>query len=176
MNTKLTDLIKEYPSIIPVSLCEDIVCAYERSPSREMRSERLAHFEQVWMRIDPELYKLQLIVYNYVATCIQDYMLDLQHTSMFPPNFDYEPFKIKKYKEGDYFNRHVDVSSAENMRRFLSVSVYLTDNGGTSFFDDYVVGGSAGSVLIFPPLWMFPHSAVVNGGGKYFLNTYLTYK
>lgn len=85
----------------------------------------------------------------------------------------------------DHFSDHVDVVDKETCKRFLSFLVYLntTDGGETEFFTSISGSGNikiqpvAGTVVVFPPLWTYPHKAhPTNSGEKYILSTYLQYR
>ena len=57
---------------------------------------------------------------------------------------------------------------------------YLNDveEGGSTEFTEFelAIQPKAGSLLIFPPFWMFPHKGnLLKTGKKYLLSTYLHY-
>ena len=56
---------------------------------------------------------------------------------------------------------------------------YLNDveNGGETEFLNVSIKPKAGTLVVFPPLWMFPHKGNAPiSGSKYLLSTYLHYK
>jgi hypothetical protein len=56
---------------------------------------------------------------------------------------------------------------------------YLNDveTGGETVFKDLIIQPKKGTLLIFPPLWMFPHKGNAPiGESKYIMSTYLHYK
>lgn len=64
-------------------------------------------------------------------------------------------------------------------RRFLSFFWYLNDvdQGGETVFDDLIIQPKTGRMVVFPPLWMFPHKGCIPiSNEKYLLSTYLHYK
>lgn len=98
----------------------------------------------------------------------------------FPQKHAFEQFRIKRYltDNDDRFDTHVDVTDYESARRFLSFFWYLNDveAGGETQFSELTIQPKMGSMVIFPPLWMFPHRGnrpVSNT--KYLLSTYLHY-
>ena len=98
----------------------------------------------------------------------------------FPEKHAFEQFRIKKYRSDneDRFDTHVDVTDYETARRFLSFFWYLNsvDEGGETVFDELTIKPKMGSMVIFPPLWMFPHRGNKPiSGEKYLLSTYLHY-
>lgn len=93
-------------------------------------------------------------------------------------NFDFEGSNIKKYVGGssDVYKRHADVSSLDPSDRFLAMLFYLNDEfegGETIFYPECVIKPKKGSVVVFPPYWMFPHEGTpVLKGEKYIMSNY----
>ena len=79
----------------------------------------------------------------------------------------------------DHFPPHVDVTNAEESRRFLTAILYLNDpGGGETVFPglDLQVMPAPGRMVIFPPLWLFPHAGLPpRDRPKYILHRYLWY-
>lgn len=109
----------------------------------------------------------------------------IQMGSQWPKTFGYEQFRMKRYLPNgrDQFSFHTDVGSYASARRFLSFLWYLNDvaEGGmtkfaysptdTPFFEIKPVQGR---VLMFPPLWTYPHwGEKVISGPKYCVSGYL---
>ena len=99
---------------------------------------------------------------------------------VFPEKNSYEQFHIKKYEIGgnDRFETHVDVTDSTSCFRFLSFLWYLNDVeiGGETVFTELKIKPKKGNLLIFPPLWMFPHKGNPPvSGPKYIMSTYLHY-
>jgi hypothetical protein len=100
---------------------------------------------------------------------------------VFPESHAFEQFRLKKYNNDghDQFDVHVDVQDYASARRYLAFLWYLNDvqEGGDTVFKDFIVHPQRGRVLIFPPLWMFPHKGEPPiSGPKYILSGYLHYK
>jgi hypothetical protein len=56
---------------------------------------------------------------------------------------------------------------------------YLNDveEGGETVFEGFIIKPKIGSMLVFPPLWLFPHRGNPPiSNTKYILSTYLHYK
>ena len=53
----------------------------------------------------------------------------------------------------------------------------VVDGGETEFAElDLKIQPEAGALIMFPPIWMFPHKGhLLNSGKKYLLSTYLLY-
>ena len=100
---------------------------------------------------------------------------------VFPVEHAFEEYRIKKYNADgvDEFDTHVDVMDHESSRRYLSFMFYLNDveEGGKTRFQDLVITPEQGSLVVFPPLWMYPHRGECPiSNPKYILTTYLHYK
>ena len=90
---------------------------------------------------------------------------------------------MKKYDADldDRFEQHIDVGDHDSARRFLVLFFYLNDveEGGETTFPrlDLKIKPKRGSVLIFPPMWMYPHAGEQPvSNDKYIVGTYLHYK
>ena len=105
---------------------------------------------------------------------------------MFPENHGWEQFRMKRYTPcQDEFKFHVDVQDYASARRFLVAFYYLNDVevGGETMFmhtkdsqPKMVVKPKAGRLIVFPPLWTYPHlGAMPISGAKYIVGTYLHY-
>ena len=99
-----------------------------------------------------------------------------------PVDFGFEELRIKRYiaKDKDCFDTHVEAWNSNDAKRFLNMMWYLNDveDGGSTEFTEFEleIQPKAGSLLIFPPFWMFPHKGnLLKTGKKYLLSTYLHY-
>lgn len=105
---------------------------------------------------------------------------DFVDSRVFPESHAFEQFRIKKYEpDVDRFDTHVDVQDYSSARRFLAYLWYLNDvpKGGETVFEGLTIRPKQGTLIMFPPLWMFPHrgnSPIETS--KYILTTYLHYK
>ncbi len=106
-------------------------------------------------------------------------MSDTDH-QLFP--YLLEGFKIKRYEAepSGMFPPHVDVTHQGSMHRMLAVLWYLNDvaEGGETWFGklDVRVAPRQGRLLMFPPIWMYPHAGMAPvSGRKYIVGTYLSY-
>tara|TARA_Y100001970_G_C13866158_1_gene666627 strand:+ start:66 stop:608 length:543 start_codon:yes stop_codon:yes gene_type:complete len=96
---------------------------------------------------------------KYVKKYRKDCKID---NNQWPSSFGLEPFRMKRYlPDGQNFPPHVDVNTKQNCTRFLAFFLYLTDNKeGSTIFTNHNVKSSCskGSLLIFPPNWLYLHS------------------
>jgi prolyl 4-hydroxylase len=98
-----------------------------------------------------------------------------------PPHIAFEHLRVKRYLPNgrDEFPPHVDVMDQRSARRFLTGMIYLNaPAGGETVFPhlDLSITPETGKLLVFPPLWLFPHAGLPpRSRSKYILQTYLCY-
>ena len=177
-NLTLQSYIKVYDDVFTAQECEELITSFETGEQEFIDEDKCPQFHQV--TLDSEL---STQVVHKLIPRIQDYVdtIDLADY-MFPTKYSYEMVRIKKYRvdHGDQFSDHVDVNDYESSRRFLSFIVYLNDveEGGETYFTQLrkKVRPKCGRLVIFPPLWMFPHRGNETiSNTKYILSTYLHY-
>lgn len=166
---ELSNLVKVYKNAFTKEHCKSLIDIYE--------SEAIKSFETAVMKFDqctlsnnnlPTMSAVQIFL-NYFNQ--YDRWLQSNKQNHLPPIQEIEQLRIKKYPIDGYFKEHIDAADRQSSRRFLSAFVYLNDSGGTKFFNRRI-NAEAGTMVIFPPQWMFPHTGLVGNKEKYFLSTY----
>ena len=100
---------------------------------------------------------------------------------MFPEQFAFEAFRLKRYMPNDVdeFDDHVDVGNHSSARRFLVFFLYLNDNeGGHTDFPNYNISVQpvTGNMVMFPPMWTNLHAGRKPiDKPKYIIGSYLHY-
>ena len=171
------DLIRTY-RVLPESFCDGLTDWFEASPSFHVkRDDRYKHFTEV--NVNDKEPNLIIPCQNYLLTALDRYREDLPEYSQFLEPRALEEFRIKRYlTDQDEFRNHVDVGDKKSCKRQLAFLFYLNDNfdGGQTKFQDRLISPSKGDILVFPPMWMFPHSGLpVTRGVKYIMSSYLHY-
>ena len=178
---KLHDFVREYQEALPLSVCKDLIDTFESSPHQEVVDNDYKPFftelnvtrnYQEWYKplVDHTLHILDMYRFTH-----KDY------TDYFQGKLGMEEFRIKRYNSetGEQFDTHVDACTKESSKRYLSFLFYLNDDftgGETVFHPDKTVTPKAGSVLVFPPTWQYPHAGLpLITGTKYILSTYLNF-
>ena len=123
----------------------------------------------------------QCEVYNeYRKRAAGDFLLPIEGCG-------FEGIRMKKYAPNDYdqFGWHADVGDVRSARRSLAMFTYLNDveEGGETLFDVGLPDGKfltiipkCGRMVIFPPMWMFPHKGNKPvSGPKYIVSQYTHY-
>ena len=86
-------------------------------------------------------------------------------------------YDLLRYKTGGFYREHVD--NAPDLLRTVAMSINLNDDyvgGEMAFFGNKIhVRGGAGSVIVFPANFMYPHQILdVTEGTRYSIVTWLT--
>ena len=173
----LSDLIHVYPEAVSADNCNDIIEAVNSIPNAgKLYDNDLYKFEQVNInQTIPELANEFASVVagyatNYFKTLGVDRYIGLQ---------SFEEVRVKKYIKGDgEFRPHIDVDNLDSAKRYLVAILYLNDNNGVTDFPalGLSVPPKAGTLVMFPPMWMFPHSGTrPTDRDKYIMMTSLTY-
>ena len=187
--TDLRHFIRTYDNAIAPALCARIVALFEgapqhqRGPRGRQVGERDPRGQFNWVQLNtvdsPAFGEIDAHIVQQVNGLVRSYAADTGY-QLFP--YGFEDFLIKRYRASDeeQFPPHVDVSNANTMHRMLAVLLYLNDVplGGETYFGrlDVRVAPKAGRLLLFPPVWLYPHAGLPpQRGEKYILGTYLTY-
>ena len=183
MAIKLIDLIHVHENAIDKDTCQLLIDVFEKNKNNHERVDknRTPNFTQFNLTEHSNDNKE---LHNLVISKTLEYRkmyYDFIHERCFPKKNSFEQFRIKKYKNdgNDEFDSHVDVNDLDSSRRFLSFFWYLNDveDGGETVFADVTIKPETGKLVVFPPLWMFPHKGNPPiSNEKYLLSTYLHYK
>ena len=188
----MTKLLSDYCVYIEdhmlKNICNDVVNLFESAdtadierrttPNNIPRLSQLNFTKKSYL--NEELFK---VVCNYLLSAVDHYKHNIKSFYAFAPrNLYFEHFRIKRYisEDEDQFDTHVDVTNVLDECRYLSFMWYLNDvidGGETEFTElDFKIQPKAGALIMFPPIWMFPHKGhLLNSGKKYLLSTYLLY-
>lgn len=176
--------IHVYDNALSPATCGAIIARFERSSghftgrtasgvSKNKKSLELYidPREALWADIDRE-------IFNGLSICIKEYFSNFP---WFQPTFKDMGYYIKRYEKGvGYYKEHVDASTLKNAKRFLVIVLYLNtvgEGGETEFTHLGIkVPPVAGRILMFPPMWMYPHQALMPvSDHKYTVNTFLVF-
>lgn len=172
-------LIKHYERVVPDVMSDWLVAAIEEADQLVFRRNGPQNFDELNInQFHPEVVKP-------IVTCIQRalklYQDDFPLETPYFPDLALEEFRVKRYTggTGQQFADHVDVGSLSSCKRYLSFLFYLNDDftgGETLFYPDTKITPTKGSVVVFPPMWMYPHAGLpVKTGTKYIMSSYLNY-
>lgn len=185
MVVNLNDFIQVYENVLDKNICDYIIQIFENNFTlqEKIKNNGVPNFTQVNLTKNHKLNDKIDNIHSFLISKVFEYKkkyYSLFNEKCFPKQNSFEEFRIKKYNSGgeDFFDTHVDVLDHNSSRRFLSFMWYLNDvyNGGETVFENLTISPKQGSMVIFPPLWLFPHKGNPPiSNTKYILTTYLHY-
>ena len=169
-NMQIADFVKVYRHAFEPEHCNQLIDVYENNAAKSIETPTMK-FDQCTLLNNnlPTVNAVQIFL-SYFDQYRR--WLESRGQKYLPPTFELESLRIKRYPVNGYFKEHIDAADRNSARRYLSAFVYLNESGGTKFFDR-TIKAEAGTMVIFPPMWMFPHTGLVGKTPKYFLSTYL---
>ena len=194
-----SQFIKLYKNVLPPNLCVSIIDTYEklwREQEEQIKKMSLCYCEsgeklcgacdcQSLDIMHPHEFKESFNqVIRRFQYLVSQYKKDvIMHDCQWPERYRYENFRVKRFlRDGkQQHDTHVDVSNADDSKRFLAFVCYLNDDfdGGETIFPqlNYQSTVSTGSVLVFPVAWSYLHRGkpLTNGYAKYMLGSFLQY-
>jgi len=165
--------------------CDFIIKKFEKCPSHHERFDNNAkpNFTQINVtkhKDCSELLDVNEFMIQKAKQYVNVYRQHVTDTKYWPEQYAFEEFRIKRYDNDgiDWFDTHIDAADARSCKRFLVFFWYLNDveqGGETEFLNfDLKVPPKAGRLLMFPPLWLFPHRGNKPiSNTKYIIGSYL---
>jgi len=182
----LCDFICVYDDVLDSDTCKFLINFYESHKDLQERvdNDKKPNFTQINLTQNASISDQINQTHNLLISKTLEYRnqyYEIFDKRVFPESHAFEQFRIKKYHNdgNDLFDTHVDVQDYSSARRFLTFMWYLNDvdEGGKTIFYKFNVQPKIGRLLVFPPLWMFPHKGEPPiSNEKYILHTYLHYK
>lgn len=176
----LSDLVKVYDNVLSKELCQEFINFFEiQKENSDLHDTEGYKFNQLDFLSIGRQDVCQFFAKEVLKPYSQKYFEETGFQK-WVPNPKFESVRIKKYeKVSEYrFDEHVDVINEESCRRYLVGILYLNDNNGFTTFDnlDLQVKPKTGTLVVFPPLWMFPHSGLSpTDNEKYIMMSSLNY-
>ena len=179
----ILDFVLKVDNAIPESFCNELVNVFDGSNERR-RLDRNGYpnWENLFISSLPQKSRDEInkIIEGINVKILVAYQSFIGEYGLYFEcnNFEWERANIKKYvaMSGDRYDFHADVSSLSVSKRYLAFLWYLNDDfigGETIFYPDFIVTPKKGSILVFPPFWLFPHSGRrLIKGEKYILSSY----
>ena len=169
-------MIQTYTDILPKDFCEHLIARFDAEDKRDLSHKM---FEQIEIDWKDEVESL-----IDVTKRVGDHYRGLYDPcAMMPYKRRIEGFRIKRYEPNKHrFPLHADASSLESCTRYLAFLFYLNDSeAGTRFYgplgmEPLTIDAKQGNLLVFPPMWMFPHEGIMpTEKPKYIMSTYFHY-
>ena len=176
---QLSDLIKIYPNVASPDWCAEVV---ELSTAYQFDHYKTDGYEfyQLSASQTPSFKPYASQFLDAFCDIAEEYFTELDLLPMINhTGFNLtEDVRVKKYKANSDmgFKEHVDVVDMDSASRYLTGILYLNDNDGDTVFRDLSVRPTVGTMVIFPPMWMFPHIAKTpTNANKYIMMSSLRY-
>jgi len=183
----LSELVRTYDGALAPELCTHLISEFHRLESFQQRNGagvRAGLETSAWYELDigPHLEaRIRDLFIERINQYHQSYNADLAMGLPISPVRRTSQLILKRYRpgSGEQFQLHFDALGPV-ANRYLVFLWYLNDveiGGETTFPDLNVqVTPRVGTLLMFPPYWMFQHRAMPPvSGDKYILSTYLLY-
>ena len=181
MITSTTTTLPKYTAvldnILPDVVCKGLIDSFDCCNQEKWDRNGAPKFTQVNVNQDKPEFVKPLVKFTMHALDKYQKLFPLANYFL-PTSNKLEEFRVKRYNSGnDRYDNHIDVESLDSSPRYLAFLFYLNHDfsgGQTEFVEGASVMPRAGSVLVFPPYWMYPHAGKrVISGTKYIMSTYL---
>ncbi len=182
MTRLLADYVRVYDGTLEPQTCQALIDRFEAAPQLQERLQAERSYRFTEINVSRHWPDVEQQVFAVMTRCMQDYWQQLAVGPCWPSKVGFEKLRLKRYLPGgeDKFPVHVDVMSVEESRRFLTAILYLnTPGGGETTFPklDISVTPAPGRMIVFPPLWLFPHAGLPpRERPKYILHRYMWYE
>ena len=181
MARSLSDYVQVYDGVLTQGRCQALIERFEAEPQAQERTAADKAYRFVELNVSRHWPEVEQEIFALMMTAFRRYWETLDVGPFWPRQVDVERLRLKRYLPGgeDRFPPHVDVMAAEESRRFMTAILYLNEpGGGETVFPglDLTVTPAPGRMLVFPPLWLFPHAGLPpTERAKYILHRYLWY-
>jgi prolyl 4-hydroxylase len=177
----LSDYVQVFDDTLAPARCRELIARFEAQPDQHEPTPEQVAFRFTELNVSRHWPEVEAETFAVMMRCIQRYWETLEVGACWPKTVDVEKIRLKRYRPGgqDKFPPHVDVMTAAESRRFLTAILYLNEpGGGETLFPtlDITVTPAPGRMVVFPPLWLFPHAGLPpRDNPKYILHRYLWY-
>ena len=177
----LSDYVKTYDGRLSPEQCQALIDRFEAAPDLHEGKRAEDSYSFVQLSVSRHWPDVEAQTARIFLTCLQQYRQSLAIGAYWPSNPASEEIRLKRYLPGgrDNFPPHVDAMDEFTAKRFITAILYLNDpGGGETVFPglDVSVAPAPGRVVVFPPLWIFPHAGLPpRERAKYIVHGYLWY-
>ncbi len=169
-------MLQTYSGILSPELCEHLISRFDAAA----HDTTYAMFDQVELGSSGAWEEESALLTVAVKKAAAHYSDKFDPHHIMPTNRLIEAFRMKRYEPNTQrFPLHGDASSIASCSRYLAFLFYLNDSdAGTRFYgargtEPFTLEAKRGNLLVFPPMWMFPHEGLMPvTRPKYILSTY----
>ena len=185
MNNTLSQFIKVFPNVLSAEECLQLITHFEANESYwgpVVGSDgnidvNLDIKKAKQLRLKPDTdQEVDDILFQSAGKILEKYA---NNVNGYYPNATVDNgYQIQKYEAGEgFYDWHIDANAASICNRTIVILWYLntvTDGGETEFEWGKTVKPKAGSALVFPCNWLYPHRAnVPKKTAKYIATTWI---
>lgn len=188
----LADYVMILDDVLSQELCDTLIDKFEKCNERILTESTWGdnfgrRFQELNITEHKEFEEESKIFYDLTKK-VYDFYRNTCKVEFIPDKIGYEAARMKRYEVGknDRFDWHTDVGDYVSAKRFLVMFYYLNDveEGGQTVFNDVTfepekdlkVNPRRGRIVVFPPMWMYPHKALPPiSNNKYIISTYCHY-
>jgi prolyl 4-hydroxylase len=182
-----TKYITWYDDVISKEYCQYLIDKFHQYKHLGVsNNNEIKRFDELNYSRFADLYTDEVnVLANVMAEYVLRYIEDNDIQSwQFPLHqireWRFEDFRHKCYQpDVGVFEDHVDGSNIDSKERYLVMFIYLEDGEGgeTVMLDQNIaVERKAGRLLMFPPMWTYPHRAnMPRGNEKNIVGSYLRF-
>lgn len=188
----LADYIMVMDDVLPQDLCDSLIEKFEQCKDRVLTENywengQARRFEEINIT-KHQSFKKEAEIFYELTKKIYSFYREKCQINFLPSQIGYEAARMKRYEvnQKDRFDWHTDVGDYSSAKRFLVMFYYLNDvaEGGETLFNDVAdrpedeikVNPKRGRIVIFPPMWMYPHKGCMPiSNPKYIISTYCHY-
>jgi len=181
----MRDYIIVADNMLPKNICEYAINLFDQSVNYH-ENHKTDGYDFTQLNVtqhssnDSGCKNLHNLLIQASLNALKYYKQSISESAFWPDKTALEEFRIKKYlpNTNNRFDEHIDAANLSTSKRYLVFFWYLNDviEGGETQFPklDISVKPVAGRVLMFPPMWMFPHKANKTiSNPKYMIGSYL---
>jgi hypothetical protein len=122
MVRQLSDYVQVYEDTLAPGQCQALIDRFEAAPTLQERTPAERAFRFVELNVSRHWPEVESHIFGVMMNYIQRYWEALAVGPCWPTKVDAERIRLKRYMPGgqDHFPPHVDVTNAEESRRFLT--------------------------------------------------------
>lgn len=180
--------IRVYDDVLSSEFCADVMLRFDADPLRfdglclgadnlpELNLDHKVTTELVISNCD--MWRdVEKVLQQKFVDCMNLYAKEFPDISEIGGRLSTEPFRLKKYEIGGFFNWHIDCTGSD-FHRVLAIQFYLNDvdeGGRTEFaFQRFSIEPVRGRVVMFPTVWTYRHrGGTVLSNPKYVCTNYM---
>ncbi|TNF84897.1 MAG: 2OG-Fe(II) oxygenase [Gammaproteobacteria bacterium] len=185
---KPNSFIYEVSNALPGDVCREMIRRFEAHPEQQyegrlgqaqVRESSIKRTTDLRISGNEDWKDIDSLLFRSLATALREVTVEFPFFGV--NKFRDMGYQLQRYREGEFYEWHVDGGPGEFSQRQLVALWYLNDvqgpGGETEFsLQDVKVTPQEGKLVLFPPFWTHIHrSAPVQKGVKYIATTWVCF-